>query len=50
MQSAHDVALEEFNPVPPVKLSCQSIGHLQITESACNADITPPVVVSALFP
>jgi hypothetical protein len=41
MQSAHDVALEEFNPVPPVKLSCQSIGHLQITESAYNADITP---------
>lgn len=41
MQSAHDVALEEFNPVPPVKLSRQSIGRLRITESAYNADITP---------
>jgi hypothetical protein len=53
-QGAHDVALEEFNPVPPVKLSCQSIGRLQITESAYNADITPsggvcsvPLVLSA---
>lgn len=55
-QSAHDVALEEFNPVPPVKLSCQSIGRTQITESAYNADITPnggvcsvPLVLSAVI-
>jgi hypothetical protein len=41
MQSPHDVALEEFNPVPSVTLSCQLVSRLQITEIAYNADITP---------
>jgi hypothetical protein len=56
MQNAHDVALEKFKPVPPAKLSCQSIGRSQITESACNADITPsggvcsvPLVLSVII-